>query len=141
MSFKPPPNLVARKLAVNKAVLCASEEYLARHRTPRRIEDLREHECVLSPALAPEGIWQLQRNGRKYSVRVDSVLETDEMEAVGAAVAAGLGIGILPAYMAGDGLQRGQLVPLLRLYQVMPQSAIYLVYLPNRARFHHACAR
>ena len=132
VSFKPPPNLVARKLAVNRAVLCASADYLERHGTPRRIEDLREHECVLFPALAPKGVWTLQRNGRKYSVRVGSVLETDEMDAVGAAVAAGLGIGILPAYMVGDALQRGQLVPLLRQYQVLPQSAIYLVYLPNR---------
>jgi DNA-binding transcriptional LysR family regulator len=34
--------------------------------------------------------------------------------------------------MAGDALQRGQLVPLLRQFQVAPESAIYLVYLPNR---------
>jgi DNA-binding transcriptional LysR family regulator len=45
---------------------------------------------------------------------------------------AGLGIGILPLYMAGDALQQGQLVPVLRQFQVVPESAIYLVYLPNR---------
>jgi DNA-binding transcriptional LysR family regulator len=65
-------------------------------------------------------------------VRVASVLETDEMEVVAAAIAAGLGIGILPAYMVGEALQRGQLVSLLSQFQVLPQSAIYLVYLPNR---------
>jgi DNA-binding transcriptional LysR family regulator len=47
-------------------------------------------------------------------------------------VAAGLGIGILPIYMAGEALQQGQLIPLLRQYQFVPESAIYLVYLPNR---------
>ena len=132
VSFKPPPNLVARKLAANRSVLCASPAYLARHGTPRRIEDLRKHECVLFPALAPKGVWTLRRDRRKYSVHVAGMFETDEMDVVRGAVVAGFGIGILPIYMAGDALQQGQLVPLLRQYQVVPESAIYLVYLPNR---------
>ena len=87
---------------------------------------------MLFPPLAPKGAWTLRRGGRKYSVPVAGVFETDEMDAVGAAVAAGLGIGILPAYMVGDALRQGQLVPLLRQFQVVPESAIYVVYLPNR---------
>ncbi|HSD43132.1 MAG TPA: LysR family transcriptional regulator [Burkholderiales bacterium] len=132
VSFNPAPNLVARKLAVNRSVLCASPAYLQRHGMPRRIEDLRKHECVLFPPLAPKGVWTLRRDRRKYSVRVAGALETDEMDVVRAAVAAGLGIGILPGYMVGDALQQGQLVPLLRQFQVVPESGIYLVYLPNR---------
>ena len=132
VSFKPAPNLVARKLAVNRSVLCASPAYLERHGTPRRIEDLSQHECVLFPALAPKGVWTMRRDRRTYSVHVTGVLETDEMDVVRAAVAAGLGIGILPVYMVGDALQKGQLVPLLRKFQVVPESAIYLAYLPNR---------
>ena len=132
VSFDPAPNLVARKLAINRSVLCASPAYLKRHGVPRRIEDLRRHECVLFPALAPKGVWTLRRDRRKYSVPVAGVLETDEMDVVRAAVAAGLGIGILPVYLAGDALQQGQLVPLLREFQIVPESAIYLVYLPNR---------
>ena len=132
VSFDPAPNLVARKLAVNRSVLCASPAYLKRHGTPRRIDDLRRHECVLFPALAPKGVWTLRRDRRKYSVQVAGVFETDDMDAVHAAVAAGLGIGILPVYMVGDALKQGRLVPLLRQFQVVPESAIYLVYLPNR---------
>jgi len=132
VSFDPDPNLVARKLAVNRGVLCASPAYLKRHGMPRRIEDLRKHECVLFPPLAPKGVWTLRRDGRKYSVQVGGVFETDEMDVVRAAVAAGLGIGMLPLYMVGDALKQGQLVPLLRQFQVVPESAIYLVYLPNR---------
>ena len=132
VSFNPSPNLVARKLAVNRSVLCASPAYLKRHGMPRRIEDLRKHECVLFPALAPKGVWTLRRDRRKYSVQVAGVFETDEMDVVRAAVAAGLGIGILPVYMVGDALQQGQLIPLLRQFQVVPESAIYLAYLPNR---------
>jgi len=132
VSFAPNPNLVARKLAANRSVLCASPAYLKRRGIPRRIEDLSKHECVLFPAIAPKGVWTLRRDRRKYSVQVAGVFETDEMDAVRAAVAAGLGISFLPLYMVGDALQQGQLVPLLRQYQVVPESAIYLVYLPNR---------
>jgi DNA-binding transcriptional LysR family regulator len=132
VSFNPDPNLVARKLAANRGVLCASPAYLKRHGMPRRIEDLRQHECVLFPALAPKGVWTFRRDRQKYSVQVAGVLETDEMDVVREAVAAGLGIGMLPLYMAGEALRKGQLVPLLRQFQVVPESAIYLVYLPNR---------
>src|SRR5512140_403895 len=125
VSFNPSPNLGARKLAANRPVLCASPAYLKRHALPRRIEDLRRHECVLLPALAPKGVWTLRRDGRKYSVQVAGAFETDDMDAVFAAVAAGMGIGILPLYMAGDALRQGQLVPLLRQFQVLPESAIY----------------
>ncbi|HET6599614.1 MAG TPA: LysR family transcriptional regulator [Burkholderiaceae bacterium] len=132
VSGDPAPHLVARKLAVNRSVLCAAPAYLERHGTPRRIEDLRKHECVLFPPIAPKGVWTLQRDRRKYSIEVAGMLETDEMDAVRAAVVAGIGIGILPVYMVGDALRQRQLVPLLRQFKLVPESAIYLVYLPNR---------
>lgn len=126
------PKLVARKLAPNRAVLCASPAYLDRHGTPRRVEDLRQHECVLFPPTAPKGSWTFQRAGRKHSVEIAGALETDDIEAVRAAVAAGLGIGVLPLYMVGEALQQGRLVRVLRELEVATESAIYLVYLPNR---------
>jgi DNA-binding transcriptional LysR family regulator len=133
VSSSPAPHLVARKLAVNRSVLCASPAYLDRHGMPRRIEDLRNHDCVLFPPLAPKGMWTLRRGKRKFSVNVAGAFETDEMDVVRAAIMAGLGIGILPAYIVGDALREGRLVPLLRQFQVLPESAIYLVYLPNRS--------
>ena len=112
VSFNPEANLVARKLAVNSSVLCATPAYLKQHGTPRRIEDLGDK--------------------NKVSIPVSGSFETDDMDAVRAAVITGMGIGILPTYMVSDALRQGQLVPLLRKYRVVPESAIYLVYLPNR---------
>jgi DNA-binding transcriptional LysR family regulator len=132
VSFDPAPNLVARKLAANRSVVCASPAYLKRRGTPRRIEELSKHECVLFTPLAAKGVWTLRRNRRNHSVPVAGGFDTDEMDVVREAVVAGLGIGILPLYMAADALQQGQLVPLLRQFQFVPESAIYLVYLPNR---------
>src|SRR5262249_18952282 len=52
VSVDPDQNLVARKLAINRSVLCGSPAYLKQHGTPRRIEDLRKHECVMFPPVA-----------------------------------------------------------------------------------------
>jgi DNA-binding transcriptional LysR family regulator len=131
VSFKPDPNLVARKLADNRSVVCATPAYLKQHGTPRRINDLRKHECILFSPLTPRGSWTFRRDKRKVSVPVAGMFETDDMDAVHAAVIADLGVGILPVYMVGDALRKKQLIPLLRTYQVLPESAIYLVYLPN----------
>lgn len=132
VSFNPDPDLVARKLAANRSVLCAAPAYIERHGKPRRIEDLQKHECILFSRLTSKNAWTFLADRRKVSVPVAGMFETDEMDAVRAAVAAGLGIGILPVYMVADALRQQQLVPLLRKFQVVPQSAIYLVYLPNR---------
>lgn len=131
VSFDPAPNLVARKLAANRSVLCASPEYLERRGTPRRVEDLSRHDCILFAPIAPKGIWTLRRDGQKFSVPVSGVLETDEVDVGRAAVAAGMGLSFLPLYMVGDELRQGRLVPLMRQFQILPESAIYLVYLPN----------
>ena len=132
MSMNPDPNLVARKLAANRKVLCAAPAYLALRGTPRAIDDLAEHDGVLFPPLAPKGAWTLLRDGQKHAVPVAARFETDDMDASHAAVVAGLGIGVLPIYVAADDLRRGRLVPLLREFQVLPDIGIYLVFLPNR---------
>jgi len=132
MSLAPDPKLVARKLAVNRKVLCAAPAYLARRGTPITIEDLAGHDGVLFPPLAPKGAWTLARDGQQHGVPVNARFETDDMDAAHAAVMAGLALGVLPAYVAANDLRLGRLVPLLTDYQVLPDIGIYLVYLPNR---------
>ena len=169
----PGQNLVARKLAVNRKVLCAAPAYLARRGTPRVIEDLAGHDGVLFPPMAPKRAWSLRRAGQRHVVagaarggpapkaaappaglgpraggpwagwspggpgmpaggRRGGRFETDDMDASHAAVIAGLGIGVLPIYVAADDLRRGRLAPLLREVEILPDFGIYLVYLPNR---------
>jgi hypothetical protein len=81
--------------------LLASPAYIAQRGTPRRIEDLEKHNSVFFPMLAPKGIWTFRRSGRKYALKVPPSFETDDMEAVRAAILAGLGVGLLPRHMVG----------------------------------------
>jgi DNA-binding transcriptional LysR family regulator len=127
----PANNLVARKLATSRFVLCATPAYLAQRGTPRRVEDLASHDCILFSPLARKGTWSFRRNRRTSSVKITAALETDDMETVRAAILAGLGIGLLPTHVAGADLQRHELVPILRPYHAS-EGALYLVYFPNR---------
>jgi DNA-binding transcriptional LysR family regulator len=127
------PGLVARRLAPNRALLCAAPAYLERRGTPRRLDDLREHDCVVFPQVAPKGTWHLRRGSRKHAVSIDAALESDEPAAVCAATIAGAGVGVLPLYLAADALRDGRLVRVLEEYELdNANSAIHVVYLPNR---------
>jgi DNA-binding transcriptional LysR family regulator len=126
------PTLVARKLAPNRSVLCAAPAYLERRGTPRRLDDLREHDCVVFPQVAPKGTWHLRHGSRKHAVAISAAIESDETSAVRAALVAGAGIGVLPLYLAWDALRDGRLVRVFDGWELDAQSAINLVYLPNR---------
>jgi DNA-binding transcriptional LysR family regulator len=128
----PDPKLVTRKLAPNRAVLCASPAYLDRRGTPQRLDELGRHECVVFQPTAPKGAWRFRRGARTHRVDVSGRLDTDDMEAVRSAVVAGFGIGVLPLYMTSDALRRGRLVRLLRDHEVAVDSFIHLVWVPNR---------
>ena len=131
MSLQLDPGLVARRLATNRNVLCAAPSYLALQGTPRGPDDLAAHDAVVFTPVASRGGWALQRDGQRFPVAVSARFESDDPVVVHEAVLAGLGIGLLPAYVAADDLRRGRLVPLLRDFQA-PEGTIHLVYLPNR---------
>lgn len=84
------------------------------------------------PPLAPKGMWTLRRSGRTQSVKVAGAIEIDDMDAVHAAVISGLGLGILPLFVADDGLRNEQLRRVLPPFEAAGNSSIYLVYAPNR---------
>ena len=126
------PKLVTKKLAPNRVRLCASPGYLDRHGTPRRLDDLAKHDCIVFPITAPKGKWMFRKGRRNVDVAIRGPLVIDETEGVFTALIAGMGIGIVPLYMAADALREGRLVHVLPDYELVNESAIYLVYLPNR---------
>ncbi len=76
--------LVARKLATNRRVLCASPAYLAEHGTPRHPADLAQHECVI---LANQCDWAFVMLTGVIDMRVSGRLVTDNGEVIRDALA------------------------------------------------------
>ncbi|BCG02148.1 LysR family transcriptional regulator (plasmid) [Paraburkholderia sp. PGU19] len=75
------PHLIAKRLAENHRVLCASPEYLKRHGTPRQLADLGTHHCLaIKERDHPFGIWRLTERGETVSVKVTGPLSTNHGE-------------------------------------------------------------
>ena len=132
--------LVARRLATNHRVLCASPQYLKQHGKPTTPADLEHHQCLLQVGTngAPS-TWRLQDNrGREIHVRVNSRLESNLGESLREGALAGLGIAMLSTWHVCDDLRAGRLEVVLPdypiadtgIYAVMPQRRL----MPPRVR-------
>lgn len=127
------PNLIARRLASNRRVLCASPDYLKKRGTPQRPQDLVEHDCLLM--FGNKGVrdtWMFRGNdGKQIAVRVRGRIETNMGEVVRDAALAGLGISLHSTWHICEDLTAGRLRIVLPEYE-LPESAIYAVMPPRR---------
>jgi DNA-binding transcriptional LysR family regulator len=125
-------SLVARRLASNRRMLCASPDYLRRHGRPRTPADLAQHECVLlSGRNGRQDTWRLtDRHGREHVVQVRGRFETTLGELVRDAVLAGQGIGLHSQWHVHEELRAGRLEVVLPDC-TLPESGIYAV-MPQR---------
>jgi DNA-binding transcriptional LysR family regulator len=125
-------SLVARRLANNRRVLCASPEYLRRHGAPQTPEDLRRHECLLLISKQGRGDhWQLSdRYGHQTSVRVAGRVECNQGELLRDAAVAGLGIAMHSVWHVHEDLRSGRLQRVLPEHE-LPDTGIHAL-MPQR---------
>ncbi len=112
--------LISRRLAPHRVGAFASPTYLARRGTPRRPDDLADHECVnfryQSSGQALR--WPFRVGSRTVELTPETGIVTDLSDAVVAVLEAGGGIGISPTYVAATSVRRGSLLPVLPEFQV-----------------------
>ena len=131
--------LVARQLAVNRRVLCASPAYLAQHGNPATPADLASHECLLLVGRqGRQDLWRLRDGTSEIAVRVAGRIESNQGELLRDAAVAGLGIALHSTWHVCDDLRTGRLqvvlpdhpVPETGIHAVMPQRRL----VPPRVR-------
>lgn len=127
----PPSTLVARKLAVNRRVLCASPAYLAAAGTPARPQDLTRHRCLAYTYLAMGNDWRFRGEDGPLTVRIDGAFAANNGDVLRQVALAGGGIMLSPTFIVGDDLRAGRLVPILADY-VDADTGIYAVYPQTR---------
>lgn len=101
--------LVARRITANRHVICGSPGYLDRKGRPASAEELREHDGLLSMRRAHHGMWRLGVEGREQSFRIRSKMRSDNADILLGATLAGVGLSIMPTFLAGAYLLAGQL--------------------------------
>ncbi|MET4807064.1 LysR family transcriptional regulator [Limibacillus sp. MBR-115] len=122
-------SLVSRRLAPSRRYLCASPDYLRRRTLPEDPRDLRDHHCLLYRYQASGERWKFRNaKGERRQVTVSGRLRANHGEALLQACEAGLGIGLLPSFMAGTALRQGRLLPILCDWQDEADTAVHAVY-------------
>ncbi len=127
-----PPNVIARELRPVRWHLVASPAYLAREGTPVHPAGLTRHNCLIFPTLLQDGVWHFQHEKDRVEVAVHGSLICNTVEALHGLVLAGVGITLLPGYMAGADIRDGKLKRLLPEWDIESGAHLYAVYLPTR---------
>lgn len=123
--------LIARKLGSTHRLLCASQDYLARHGMPQSPADLTHHQCVIAGPSASSAHWVLDGPGGQETVVVAGRFAANEMQAVVAAALAGFGIAQLPQAIAEGLIHEGQLQHVLKSYTT-PAGGLHVLYPSSR---------
>ncbi len=121
--------LIARKLASDNRIVCASPGYLAKYGEPESPDDLINHRCITLMGLEH---WRFDTPGGQLTIKAKGSFRTDNGEAVRDACAGGLGIGIGSTWNIYQQLQTGELVQVLQDYPLMSDTAVWAVYPSSR---------
>ena len=141
--FGAPPDsrVIARYIAPNRRLLCASPAYLAKHGMPKVPNDLTRHNCIgIRQGEEAYGVWRLA-SGRGKSAATEAVktrgnLTTNDGEIAVNWALEGHGILMRAEWDIDRYLRNGRLVHILPQYHT-PEADIHAVY-PQR---HQLAAR
>jgi DNA-binding transcriptional LysR family regulator len=124
---------VANALGVPPMILCAAPNYLAGKSLPQTPSELSQH-ALLWAGIGEEPVLRLAKDGGAVTVPGTPRLVAQDLTALHAAVAAGLGIGALPEFLCRNGLAMKRLVQVLPDWQIADRVELTAVTPAERSR-------
>ena len=132
--------LVARRLATSRRILCCSPAYLAGRARPVTLDDLAAHDCVGYGLVASSQVWQFQppeargaaAAAGRVAITVRARIVANNGEAMLQAALQGLGLTVLPTFIAGSHVRAGTLVGLQLDGLVPTPDTVHAVYTQAR---------
>ena len=130
LRFGVPTNstLIARPIVQTPQQVCASPEYLKRHGTPWKPEDLSAHNCLCFRVKEQKkDQWIFYQNQKKIVVPVSGNLVTDDSSLARQWAIDGLGFVYKSSLDVEEDIAKGRLIPVLNEYQgvLVPLYAVY----------------
>jgi len=122
-------SLIARRIAPVRMLLLASPAYLAERGRPVHPRELARHDMLV---YGYGEQWRFRVGERWENVRGQPRLRTNNGEMLRTAASAGLGICILPSFIASPAIETGQLEALLLDFP-LEEGALHAVMPPGRA--------
>ena len=125
-------NLVTRKIANLRWLLCASPAYLKEHGEPGTPRELARHQCLVHINSDPsDRVWRLRSGNGQVSIKVQGPFASNSVLMLRKAALESLGIGILPFYCVKEDLKSGALQEVLGSYPI-PAHPLSLVFSPGK---------
>jgi len=121
-------SLVARRIAPVRKCIVASPAYLAARGRPRRPAELSDHDVLVYG----NEQWRFRIGERWESVRIKPRMRTNNGEMLLAAARAGLGICMLPSFIAAPAIEDGGIEVILRDF-ALEEGALHAVMPPGRS--------
>lgn len=128
----PDSSLIARRLAPVRRVVVGAPSYLAARGRPEHPDDLAQHDLLFYANATATEQWRFQDNGRPVHAHVSGRLRADSGEMLREAAVAGLGLAILPTFIASAGIASGALEVVLSAYTT-EEGGLYAIMPPGRA--------
>lgn len=128
VSAEGPYDLKRRRITNTRYILCASSDYLHRRGTPKKPEELSQHDYITHSMRQPYNKIIFKNNIEVY---LTPILLLNDSFAMRECAILGKGIVNLHDYVVADAVRNGSLVEILRDYQE-PATNIYLYYQPSR---------
>ncbi|MGO8908033.1 MAG: LysR substrate-binding domain-containing protein [Bradyrhizobium sp.] len=128
----PDSQLVARKLADLRMIVCASPAYLERRGVPQTPADLGHHDCLVfsdTPGIAE---WRFKQGaGAQRRIRIAGRLWMNSLDALVSAAKEGAGIVRVPSWQVEADIAAGGLQRILRDHEP-PPTPLHLLFQPSR---------
>jgi DNA-binding transcriptional LysR family regulator len=135
----PDSQLIARRLAPCRMVMCAAPAFVARTGMPATSDDLRGTPRLAFSEAVTAGEWTLlDEHERRHVIDGPLRMRANNMQMLTAAALAGMGIAYGPTFVFGEHIEAGRLVALLPGFRA-PELSIHAVYpsaryVPSRVR-------
>lgn len=121
-------SLVARRIATDARVLCATPSYIGRHGMPANVAELEAHNCLAADTV---DVWRLRGPDGESQIRPHGTVRCNSGEFIRELVLSGVGIGLLSTWDIGAALSEGKLVVLLPKHRCAADTAVHAVF-PSR---------
>jgi len=130
----PASDLVARRLGDTALSILGSPSYLARHGTPRNLQELLAHQRLGSSYRRSMPDWPLRIAGRIEAVPIEGSVRAADGETLRRLALEGVGLARLSHYHVRPDMDQGRLVPVLEDLNPGEREPIHAVYLGKPGR-------
>jgi DNA-binding transcriptional LysR family regulator len=126
-------SLMSRKLCYLQRIVVASPKYIEAHGIPVTPQGLDRHNCLMWQApLDHLNRWPFIINGQRQEIPVSGSFRSSDGTTLFQLCVAGVGVMRLAEHLAIPAIKSKALVPILSDYQAPDDTAIHVLYLPER---------